>query len=91
MKLDTHGIPGRMIEDTASYVNIETVRTHFNITWVESNQNPQNARLRSLVFAHNGYFFAFLLAGLAYIGTLEIVHVLMPNMTPLKDQLWQIE
>lgn len=35
----------------------------------------------------SGYFFAFLMAGLAYVVTLGIVHLLMPKMTPLDDQL----
>jgi nitrate/nitrite transporter NarK len=38
----------------------------------------------------SGYFFAFLLAGLAYVGTLGIVHLLMPKMTPLDDQLRRV-
>jgi MFS family permease len=35
----------------------------------------------------SGYFFAFLGAGLIYLITLGIVHILMPNMKPLGDDL----
>jgi ACS family hexuronate transporter-like MFS transporter len=35
----------------------------------------------------SGYFFAFLGAGLIYLVTLGIVHLLMPNMNPLGDDL----
>ncbi len=34
-----------------------------------------------------GYFFAFLIAGLAYISLLGVVHLLMPKMHPLDDNL----
>lgn len=34
-----------------------------------------------------GYFFAFLIAGLAYISLLGVVHLLMPKMRPLDDNL----
>jgi ACS family hexuronate transporter-like MFS transporter len=34
-----------------------------------------------------GYFFAFLIAGLAYITVLGIVHLIMPKMTPLNEDL----
>jgi MFS family permease len=35
----------------------------------------------------SGYFFAFLGAGLIYLITLGIVHILMPDMTPLGEDL----
>jgi ACS family hexuronate transporter-like MFS transporter len=38
----------------------------------------------------SGYFFAFLIAGLLYIVILGIVHVMMPNMTPLDENLRKI-
>lgn len=39
----------------------------------------------------SGYFFAFLVAGLLYLVTLGIVHLLMPNMQPLGDDLKPIK
>jgi nitrate/nitrite transporter NarK len=39
----------------------------------------------------SGYFFAFLVAGSAYLITLGVVHLLMPKMTPLDDQLRRIQ
>jgi len=39
----------------------------------------------------SGYFFAFLIAGLAYILLLGVAHVLMPKMTPLDQNLKRIE
>jgi ACS family hexuronate transporter-like MFS transporter len=38
-----------------------------------------------------GYFFAFLVAGLLYLIILGIVHLLMPRMTPLDENLRRIE
>jgi hypothetical protein len=35
----------------------------------------------------SGYFFAFLLAGSAYLILLGVAHVLMPHMTPLDENL----
>jgi ACS family hexuronate transporter-like MFS transporter len=34
-----------------------------------------------------GYFFAFLVAGSCYLLILGIVHLLMPKMTPLDENL----
>jgi ACS family hexuronate transporter-like MFS transporter len=34
-----------------------------------------------------GYFFAFLIAGSCYLVILGIVHLLMPRMTPLDENL----
>jgi ACS family hexuronate transporter-like MFS transporter len=39
----------------------------------------------------SGYFFAFLGAGLIYLITLGLVHLLMPNMNPLGDDLKPIK
>ncbi len=39
----------------------------------------------------SAYFFAFLAAGLLYLITLGIVHLLIPNMTPLGDDLKPIK
>ena len=39
----------------------------------------------------SAYFFAFLSAGLLYLVTLGIVHLLIPNMTPLGDDLKPIK
>ena len=38
----------------------------------------------------SGYFFAFLVAGLLYIVILGFVHLLMPNMTPLDENLRRV-
>jgi ACS family hexuronate transporter-like MFS transporter len=38
-----------------------------------------------------GYFFAFLIAGSAYLILLGVVHVLMPRMTPLDENLRRVE
>ncbi len=36
---------------------------------------------------NSGYFWAFVIAGLSYLTILGFVHLLMPNMTPLDDNL----
>jgi ACS family hexuronate transporter-like MFS transporter len=36
---------------------------------------------------NSGYFWAFVIAGLSYISILGFVHLLMPKMTPLDDNL----
>jgi ACS family hexuronate transporter-like MFS transporter len=36
---------------------------------------------------NSGYFWAFLIAGFSYISILGFVHLLMPHMTPLDDNL----
>ena len=36
---------------------------------------------------NSGYFWAFMIAGLSYISILGFVHLLMPEMTPLDDNL----
>ena len=36
---------------------------------------------------NSGYFWAFVIAGLSYISILGFVHLLMPRMTPLDDNL----
>lgn len=36
---------------------------------------------------NSGYFWAFVIAGLSYISILGFVHLLMPDMTPLDDNL----
>lgn len=36
---------------------------------------------------NSGYFWAFIIAGLSYITVLLFVHLLMPKMTPLNDNL----
>jgi ACS family hexuronate transporter-like MFS transporter len=36
---------------------------------------------------NSGYFWAFIIAGFSYISILGFVHLLMPNMTPLDDNL----
>lgn len=38
----------------------------------------------------SGYFFAFLVAGLLYIVVLGLVHLIMPKMTPLDENLKRI-
>jgi ACS family hexuronate transporter-like MFS transporter len=35
----------------------------------------------------SGYFFAFLIAGSLYLVSLGVVHLLMPRMTPLDENL----
>ena len=39
----------------------------------------------------SGYFFAFLIAGSAYLVLLGIAHLLMPHMTPLDENLRHVE
>jgi len=39
----------------------------------------------------NGYFFAFLAAGLCYLTVLVIAHFLMPKMTPLDENLRHVK
>lgn len=39
----------------------------------------------------SGYFFAFLIAGSAYLILLGVAHVLMPKMTPLNEDLKRVE
>ncbi|HWA09412.1 MAG TPA: MFS transporter [Opitutaceae bacterium] len=39
----------------------------------------------------SGYFFAFLIAGSAYLLLLGLVHVLMPNLTPLDENLQHVK
>lgn len=39
----------------------------------------------------SGYFFAFLIAGLAYLVLLGVAHLLMPHMTPLDENLRHVE
>ena len=39
----------------------------------------------------SGYFFAFFGAGLIYLVTLGLVHLLMPNMNPLGEDLKPIK
>ena len=36
---------------------------------------------------NSGYFWAFVIAGISYITILLFVHLLMPKMTPLDDNL----
>jgi ACS family hexuronate transporter-like MFS transporter len=36
---------------------------------------------------NSGYFWAFVIAGFSYISILGFVHLLMPHMTPLGDNL----
>jgi ACS family hexuronate transporter-like MFS transporter len=36
---------------------------------------------------NSGYFWAFVIAGLSYISILGFVHLLMPDMTPMDDNL----
>jgi len=36
---------------------------------------------------NSGYFWAFMIAGCSYICILGFVHLLMPKMTPLDDNL----
>ena len=36
---------------------------------------------------NSGYFWAFMIAGFSYIIILGFVHLLMPRMTPLNDNL----
>jgi MFS transporter, ACS family, hexuronate transporter len=36
---------------------------------------------------NSGYFWAFIIAGFSYLGILGFVHLLMPKMTPLDDDL----
>jgi MFS transporter, ACS family, hexuronate transporter len=36
---------------------------------------------------NSGYFWAFMIAGFSYIAILGFVHLLMPKMTPLDDNL----
>ena len=38
-----------------------------------------------------GYFFAFMIAGSAYLILLGVVHLLMPNMTPLDENLKKVK
>lgn len=40
---------------------------------------------------NSGYFWAFVIAGLSYISILGFVHLLMPTMTPLDDNLNHIK
>ncbi len=40
---------------------------------------------------NSGYFWAFLIAGSAYLVILGLVHLLMPKMTPLDDNLNPVE
>jgi ACS family hexuronate transporter-like MFS transporter len=40
---------------------------------------------------NSGYFWAFVIAGFSYISILGFVHLLMPHMTPLNDNLEHIE
>jgi ACS family hexuronate transporter-like MFS transporter len=40
---------------------------------------------------NSGYFWAFVIAGFSYISILGFVHLLMPNMIPLNDNLDHIE
>jgi len=40
---------------------------------------------------NSGYFWAFVIAGLSYLIILGFVHLLMPNMTPLDDNLNYIQ
>jgi ACS family hexuronate transporter-like MFS transporter len=39
----------------------------------------------------SGYFFAFLLAGSCYLVLLGVAHLLMPNMTPLDENLRRVQ
>jgi ACS family hexuronate transporter-like MFS transporter len=39
---------------------------------------------------NSGYFWAFIIAGFSYISILGFVHLLMPHMTPLNDNLEHI-
>ncbi len=39
---------------------------------------------------NSGYFWAFVIAGFSYISILGFVHLLMPHMTPLNDNLEHI-
>lgn len=36
---------------------------------------------------NSGYFWAFIIAGFSYLTILGFVHLLMPRMTPLDDDL----
>jgi len=40
---------------------------------------------------NHGYFYAFLIAGSLYLVILGIIHVIMPHMTPLDENLNRIE
>jgi ACS family hexuronate transporter-like MFS transporter len=40
---------------------------------------------------NSGYFWAFVIAGFSYISILGFVHLLMPHMTPLNDNLEHIK
>jgi len=40
---------------------------------------------------NTGYFWAFIIAGFSYIAILGFVHILMPKMTPLDDNLEYIK
>jgi len=40
---------------------------------------------------NSGYFWAFIIAGFSYISILGFVHLLMPHMTPLDDNLQHIK
>ena len=40
---------------------------------------------------NSGYFWAFLIAGSCYLIILGLVHLLMPNMTPLDENLNPVE
>jgi ACS family hexuronate transporter-like MFS transporter len=40
---------------------------------------------------NSGYFWAFVIAGLSYLTILGFVHLLMPHMTPLDDNLNYVE
>jgi ACS family hexuronate transporter-like MFS transporter len=39
----------------------------------------------------SGYFFAFMIAGSAYLVLLGVCHLLMPKMTPLDENLQHIK
>ena len=39
----------------------------------------------------SGYFFAFMIAGSAYLVLLGVAHLLMPNMTPLDENLQHVK
>jgi ACS family hexuronate transporter-like MFS transporter len=40
---------------------------------------------------NSGYFWAFVVAGSSYLLILGFVHLLMPRMTPLNDELKYIQ
>jgi predicted molibdopterin-dependent oxidoreductase YjgC len=40
---------------------------------------------------NSGYFWAFIIAGLSYLVIIGFVHLLMPNMTPLDDNLEHVK